>query len=80
MAVVYRTSILYRTRMVHTVRVYAYGMTVRVWYGYLYHMRIATYKAKSTYSINSCQVTRLQNIRQTDFRIFISCLGPSYQM
>ena len=37
-----RTSILYRTRMVHTIRVYAYGMTVRVWYGYLYHMRIAT--------------------------------------
>ena len=28
--------------MVHTIRVYAYGMTVRVWYGYLYHMRIAT--------------------------------------
>ena len=41
-SVVYRTSILYRMRMVHTVRVYAYGMTVRVWYGYLYHMRIAT--------------------------------------
>ena len=40
--VVYRTSILYRTRMVHTIRVYAYGMTVRVWYGYLYHMSIAT--------------------------------------
>ena len=40
-AVVYHTRISYRTRMVHTVRVYAYGTTVRVWYGYLYHMRIA---------------------------------------
>ena len=39
--VVYHTRISYRTRMVHTVRVYAYGTTVRVWYGYLYHMRIA---------------------------------------
>ena len=37
----YHTRISYRTRMVHTVRVYAYGTTVRVWYGYLYHMRIA---------------------------------------
>ena len=41
MYVVYHTRISYRTRMVHTVRVYAYGTTVRVWYGYLYHMRIA---------------------------------------
>ena len=32
--VVYHTRISYRTRMVH-------GMTVRVWYGYLYHMRMA---------------------------------------
>ena len=39
--VVYHTRISYGTRMVHTVRVYAYGTTVRVWYGYLYHMRIA---------------------------------------
>ena len=39
--VVYHTRISYRTRMVHTVHVYAYGTTVRVWYGYLYHMRIA---------------------------------------
>ena len=33
--------VVYHTRMVHTVRVYAYGTTIRVWYGYLYHMRIA---------------------------------------
>ena len=26
--------------MVHTVCVYAYGTTIRVWYGYLYHMGI----------------------------------------
>ena len=36
----YRTRISYRTRMVHTVCVYAYGTTIRVWYGYLYHMGI----------------------------------------
>ena len=41
-AVVYHTRISYRTRMVHTIRVYLYGTTVRVWYGYLYHMRIAS--------------------------------------
>ena len=40
LSVVYHTRISYRTRMVHTIRVYAYGTTVRVWYGYLYHMRI----------------------------------------
>ena len=39
----YHTRISYRTRMVHTIRVYPYGTTVRVWYGYLYHMRIASY-------------------------------------
>ena len=39
--VVYHMRISYRTCMVYTVRVYAYGTTVRVWYGYLYHMRIA---------------------------------------
>ena len=38
--VVYHTCISYRTHMVHTVRVYAYGMTIRIWYGYLYHMRM----------------------------------------
>ena len=38
--VVYHTRISYRTRMVCTVCVYAYGTTVRVWYGYLYHMSI----------------------------------------
>ena len=27
----YRTCIPYHTRMVHTVRVYSYGTTVRVW-------------------------------------------------
>ena len=51
-AVVYHTRISYRTRMVHTVRVYAYGTTVRVWYGYLYHMRIAVlycYCLQATY-------------------------------
>ena len=40
--------------MVHTVRVYAYGTTVRVWYGYLYHMRIALlyyYCLQATYII-----------------------------
>ena len=36
----YRTRISYRTRMVHTVCVYAYGTTIRIWYGYLYHMGI----------------------------------------
>ena len=41
-SVVYHTRISYRTRMVHTIRVYAYGTTVCVWYGYLYHMRMAT--------------------------------------
>ena len=40
--VVYRTRISYRTRMVHTVRVYSYGMTIRVWYSFLYHMSITT--------------------------------------
>ena len=40
--VVYHTRISYRTRMVHTIRVYAYGTTIRVWYGYLYHMCMAT--------------------------------------
>ena len=39
-AVGYHTRISYRTRMVHTVCVYAYGTTIRVWYGYLYHMGI----------------------------------------
>ena len=34
-------SISYHMRMVHTIHVYAYGTTVRVWYGYLYHMRMA---------------------------------------
>ena len=50
--VVYHTRISYCTRMVHTVRVYAYGTTVRVWYGYLYHMRIAVlycYCLQATY-------------------------------
>ena len=42
MHAVYHTRISYRTRMVHTVRVYAYGTTERVWYGYLYHMRMTT--------------------------------------
>ena len=51
--VVYHTRIPYRTRMVHTVRVYAYGTTVRVWYGYLYHMRIAVlYYKQHIYSYN----------------------------
>ena len=40
--VVYRTRISYRMRMVHTVRVYSYGMTIRVWYSFLYHMSITT--------------------------------------
>ena len=31
---------LYHTRMVHTIRVYAYGITIRVWYGLLYHTRM----------------------------------------
>ena len=31
---------LYHTRMVHTIHVYAYGITIRVWYGLLYHMRM----------------------------------------
>ena len=35
--------------MVHTVRVYSYGMTVRVWYGFLYHMRIATIATITVY-------------------------------
>ena len=43
------TRISYRTRMVHTVRVYSYGMTVHVWYGYLYHMRIATIATITVY-------------------------------
>ena len=40
--------------MVHTIRVYAYGTTVRVWYGHLYHMRIAVlyyYCLQATYYI-----------------------------
>ena len=28
--------------MLCTIRVYAYGTTVHVWYGYLYHMHMAT--------------------------------------
>ena len=47
--VVYHTRISYRTHMVHTVCVYSYGMTVRVWYGYLYHMRIATIATITVY-------------------------------
>ena len=50
----YHTRISYHTRMVHTVRVYAYGTTVRVWYGYLYHMRMAVlycYCLQATYII-----------------------------
>ena len=31
---------LYHTRMVHTIHVYAYGITIRVWYGLLYHTRM----------------------------------------
>ena len=31
---------LYHTRMVHTIRVYAYDITIRVWYGLLYHTRM----------------------------------------
>ena len=52
--VVYRTSILYRMRMVHTVRVYAYGHSVRydrtrmVWlfvpYAYSYYATIVVHK------------------------------------
>ena len=45
----YHTRISYRTRMVHTVCVYSYGMTVRIWYGYLYHMRIATIATITVY-------------------------------
>ena len=48
--VVYHTRISYRTR---TVRIYAYGTTIRVWYGYLYHMHIALlhyYFLQATYS------------------------------
>ena len=40
----YRCSVpyayLYHTRMVHTICVYAYGITIRVWYGLLYHTRM----------------------------------------
>ena len=31
-AVLYRMRILYHTRMVYTICVYGYGITVRVWY------------------------------------------------
>ena len=30
-------AVLYHTRMVRTIHVYAYGITIRVWYGLLYH-------------------------------------------
>ena len=36
---------------VHTVCIYAYGITVHVWYGYLYHMCIATILLLSTNNI-----------------------------
>ena len=36
-------------RVFHTVRVYSYGMTVRVWDGFLYHMRIATIATNTVY-------------------------------
>ena len=45
----YHTRISYRTRMVHTIRVYAYGTTVRVYGSYLYHMRIASYYTITDY-------------------------------
>ena len=59
--VVYHTRISYRTRMVHTIRVYAYGTTVRVWYGYLYHMRIALlyyYCLQATYNYIAITITQ----------------------
>ena len=52
-----RTSILYRTRMVHTIRVYAYGMTVRVWYGYLYRTRMVWLFVPYAYSYYSNYTT-----------------------
>ena len=39
--VLYHMRILYHTRMVHTICVYAYGTTIRVWYGKSYHLSIA---------------------------------------
>ena len=33
-------TVLYHTHMVHTIRIYTYGMTIRVWYGLLYHTRM----------------------------------------
>ena len=50
-AVVHHTRISYCTRMIHTIRVYAYDTTVRVWYGYLYHMCIATIPLQFTSNI-----------------------------
>ena len=35
--------------MVYTIRVYSYGMTIRVWYGYLYYMSIATIATITVY-------------------------------
>ena len=32
-------AVLYHTP-IYTIRVYAYGMTIRVWYGLLYHTRM----------------------------------------
>ena len=50
-AVLYHMRILYHTRMVHTICVYAYGTTIRVWYSNSYHMSIANLHGSYAYNI-----------------------------
>ena len=47
---VHSMGVLYHTRMVHTICVYAYGITIRVWYGLLYHTRMVHMRHTGAYS------------------------------
>ena len=45
----YKPVVYHTIRVFHTVRVYSYDMTVRIWYDYLYHIRIATIATITVY-------------------------------
>jgi len=49
-----RVFILYAYGTYHTIGVYEYGSTIRVWYGLLYHMRIVFLLDLHGWAYNYC--------------------------